>query len=132
MHNRTFILFNCTVTYLVVWHVSVPGELRNVQMVTINSTAIFIKWRLPAETDRNGVIRGFAIRCVLLNSSAANPVMRSSVDPVIHEVLDPTATEATVADLQANTDYEVQVAAFSRKGLGELSRPRVIRTKGLG
>jgi hypothetical protein len=48
------------------------------------------------------------------------------------DVSDPRAVETTIAGLRPATEYEIRVAAYGRKGMGLLSRPRRVRTKGLG
>lgn len=39
----------------------VPGEPRRVKAEALNSTAINIQWRPPADREHNGVIRGYLI-----------------------------------------------------------------------
>lgn len=43
-----------------IW-ILVPGHPQDVKVTAINSTAIFVSWKPPAEKNRNGVIRGYHI-----------------------------------------------------------------------
>jgi len=40
--------------------------------------------------------------------------------------------EAVVGGLEPEAQYQIQVAAYTRRGDGERSRPKKIRTKGAG
>ena len=40
---------------------SVPGEPRKVKLEAINSTAVVVQWRPPADRELNGVIRGYQV-----------------------------------------------------------------------
>ena len=42
-------------------HFLVPGHPQDVKVSSINSTAIHVSWKPPAEKNRNGVIRGYHI-----------------------------------------------------------------------
>jgi hypothetical protein len=50
------------------YHVdTVPGEPRKVKLEAINSTAVGVQWRPPAEREQNGVIRGYQVLYVKLD-----------------------------------------------------------------
>jgi netrin-G3 ligand len=40
---------------------TVPGHPQDVKVKPINSTAIHVQWKPPAEKNRNGIIRGYHI-----------------------------------------------------------------------
>ena len=49
------------------WCCAVPGEPRKVKVEALNSTAIGVQWRPPADRDHNGVIRGYLVTYGRLN-----------------------------------------------------------------
>lgn len=108
---------------------SVPTEPRKVVLEAINSTAIRILWRPPPEFEINGVIRGYRVFYVAANDTAVEP---STAASTVLDLSDPTAMEVVVSGLQAYTFYQVQVVAYGRKGVGEMTKPKRVRTKGSG
>ena len=46
---------------------SVPGEPRKVKAEALNSTAVKVQWRPPADREHNGVIRGYLVIYVRLD-----------------------------------------------------------------
>ena len=53
-------------------------------------------------------------------------------DQGMYDTIDGSATEVVIGSLLPDTFYRFQVAAYTRKGDGERSRPRKIKTKGAG
>lgn len=45
----------------IVFPISVPGHPQDVKVRPLNSTAVHVQWKPPAEKNRNGVIRGYHI-----------------------------------------------------------------------
>ena len=43
-----------------------------------------------------------------------------------------TEISTDLTNLEPDSSYQVEVKAYTRKGDGEMSRPRVIKTKGAG
>ena len=105
----------------------VPGEPKKVKLEPLNSTAISIQWRPPTEKDQNGIIRGYQVYYVHVNDRD-EPLGSAAM----FDVSDPTKTEAVVAGLQPDTSYQFQIAAYTRKGDGERTKPRNAKTKGAG
>jgi netrin-G3 ligand len=103
----------------------VPGEPRKFKVDILNSTAVSVQWRPPADRDHNGIIRGYMIRYVTV-IDVDEPVGDHSVI----DVPDASRTEATVGGLQPETSYHFQVSAYTRKGEGEYTRPKKVRTRG--
>ena len=52
--------------------------------------------------------------------------------PLMLDITDSTRTEVTIAGLQPESYYLIQTAAYTRKGDGEKSKPRRVKTKGAG
>ncbi|KAF8786935.1 Receptor-type tyrosine-protein phosphatase like protein [Argiope bruennichi] len=103
----------------------VPGEPRQVKVAPINSTAITVRWKPPANKDRNGLIRGYQIHVqeVTNEGDLVN-------EPKRYDVADENAEEYNVTKLQPETLYAVQVAAVTRKGDGTRSRVKTVKTLG--
>jgi Fibronectin type III domain len=47
--------------------IAVPGEPRKMKVEALNSTAINVQWRPPADREHNGVIRGYLVTYVRMN-----------------------------------------------------------------
>lgn len=103
----------------------VPGEPLNVKVIPINSTTINVSWKAPANRDRNGLIRGYQIHVQEMNKEGdlVN-------EPLRFDVADEDAEEHNVTGLQPDTEYQVQVAAVTRKGDGTRSWMKNVRTAG--
>lgn len=106
---------------------AVPGEPRKVKVEAINSTGIFVEWNKPKE--EHGKIRGYQVFYIRVNSND-EPIPGSKED--IHDTYSGTLREAVITGLDADTRYLIQVAAYTRKGDGLRSKPRIITTKGAG
>ena len=52
--------------------------------------------------------------------------------PKTVDVSDSTRSEVTIVDLQPESFYQFQVSAYTRKGEGERTKARRIKTKGAG
>jgi len=52
--------------------------------------------------------------------------------PVMLDISDSTRTDVTIVGLHPETSYQFQVSAYTRKGDGEKSKPKKIKTKGAG
>ncbi|XP_049808964.1 tyrosine-protein phosphatase Lar [Schistocerca nitens] len=107
-------------------HEDVPGDPQDVRATAINSTAINVKWRPPAEKDRNGIIRGYHIHVQETREEGKSLLN----DPIRFDVLDGNVQEFNVTGLQPDTKYSVQVAALTRKGDGDRSQPVHVHTPG--
>lgn len=97
------------------------------KVAAINSTAITVRWKPPANKDRNGLIRGYQIHVqeITRDGDLVN-------EPKRYDVADENAEEYNVTKLQPDTLYSVQVAAVTRKGDGTRSRVKTERTLGGG
>lgn len=104
----------------------VPGDPRKVKIEPLNSTAIGVQWQSPAARQHNGIIRGYQIHYVQVTESS-EPIG----DPMVLEI-ESTKTEAVLSNLVPDAYYQVQVAAYTRKGEGERTRSKKVKTKGAG
>ena len=50
----------------------------------------------------------------------------------MYDVRGTEQTSVVIGSLQPDTWYQFQVAAYTRKGDGERSRPKTVKTKGAG
>ncbi|GFN98457.1 tyrosine-protein phosphatase lar [Plakobranchus ocellatus] len=103
----------------------VPGEPRNVQVSSINSTTLMVEWQPPLE--QKGIIRGYQVHYIEVNGKdEPKPGVREeSFD--VHEA---SKTEAIISGLKPDTRYLIQVAAYTRKGDGLRTPSRIHTTKG--
>ncbi|KAF6202866.1 hypothetical protein GE061_003271 [Apolygus lucorum] len=109
-------------------HEDVPGHPQDVKVKTVNSTAIHVAWKPPAEKNRNGIIRGYHIH--VQETKEEGKGMVNLNEPMRFDVLDGNALELNITGLQPDTNYNVQVAALTRKGDGDRSEPVNIKTPG--
>ena len=107
--------------------ISVPGPPSKVKVEVLNSTAVKVEWKPPDENDQNGVIRGYQIHYVRVNEKEEALGLPSRYD-----INDPARSEVNITGLQPDTNYHFQVAAYTRKGDGERSKTKKIKTKGAG
>ena len=93
----------------------------------VNSTAVKVSWRPPLNKERNGIIRGYQVHYVKVNKDDV-PIGISGMEDArgseIHEIV--------IGSLQPDSYYQIIVAAYTRKGDGERSRPKTVKTKGAG
>ncbi|XP_069719042.1 receptor-type tyrosine-protein phosphatase F isoform X10 [Phaenicophaeus curvirostris] len=106
---------------------------RKVEVESVNSTAIRVSWKLPISNKQHGQIRGYQVTYVKLenNEPRGQPVIKDvmlseaqwrSEDSVDHETI--------IGGLLPETTYSVTVAAYTTKGDGARSKPKVITTTG--
>ncbi|CAB3376185.1 Hypothetical predicted protein [Cloeon dipterum] len=104
----------------------VPGDPQDVKAIILNSTTIKVEWLPPLEKDRHGVIRGYHIH-VQEAKEEGKSIMTT---PIRFDILENSTREHIVSGLQPDTKYSVQVAALTRKGDGDRSEPKIIKTPG--
>ncbi|XP_032992848.1 receptor-type tyrosine-protein phosphatase S isoform X1 [Lacerta agilis] len=106
---------------------------RKVEVEVLNSTAIQVFWRSPLQNRQHGQIRGYQVHYIRMENGEANGL------PQIKDVMladaqwetDDTAEyEMIIAGLQPETAYSITVAAYTMKGDGARSKPKVVVTKG--
>nr|XP_058159741.1 receptor-type tyrosine-protein phosphatase F isoform X14 [Dasypus novemcinctus] len=109
------------------------GPPRKVEVEPLNSTAVHISWKLPIPSKQHGQIRGYQVTYVRLeNGEPRGP-------PVIQDVMLAEAQwrpeesedyETTISGLTPETTYSITVAAYTTKGDGARSKPKVVTTTG--
>uniref|UniRef100_H3CFH4 Fibronectin type-III domain-containing protein n=1 Tax=Tetraodon nigroviridis TaxID=99883 RepID=H3CFH4_TETNG len=114
----------------------VPGAPpRRVEVEILNSTAIKVMWRSLTPGKQNGQIRGYQVHYVRVENGESRGL------PLIKDVMladaqwetDDTAEyEMVIGGLKPDTTYSITVAAYTTKGDGARSKPKLVATKGAG
>ncbi|XP_066491387.1 receptor-type tyrosine-protein phosphatase S isoform X2 [Tiliqua scincoides] len=97
---------------------------RKVEVEVLNSTAIQVFWRSPVQNRQHGQIRGYQVHYVCMENGEAKGL------PQIKDVMLADAQEMIIAGLQPETAYSITVAAYTMKGDGARSKPKLVVTKG--
>ena len=105
----------------------VPGAPKHVKVQVVNSTTIFVEWKPPVTRKRNGIIRGYYVYYIPLDENEMPQGQEK-----YYNTKDGSGVEAVITDLEANTLYRITVAGYTRKGDGERSEERKIKTSGPG
>ncbi|XP_057711095.1 receptor-type tyrosine-protein phosphatase S isoform X33 [Corythoichthys intestinalis] len=109
------------------------GPPRKVEVEAVNSSSIKVIWRSPMPTKQHGQIRGYQVHYVrMLNGEpVGQPVIKDIlIDDAQWEFDDSTDHEMVISELQAETTYSVTVAAYTTKGDGARSKPKLVTTTG--
>ncbi|NXU57026.1 PTPRS phosphatase, partial [Turnix velox] len=113
---------------------SVPSAPpRKVEVEVLNSTAIQVFWRSPVQNRQHGQIRGYQVHYVRMENGEARglPHIKDIMLADAQWETDDTAEyEMIIAGLQPETSYSITVAAYTMKGDGARSKPKVVTTKG--
>ncbi|XP_045440680.1 receptor-type tyrosine-protein phosphatase F isoform X19 [Pipistrellus kuhlii] len=100
------------------------GPPRKVEVEPLNSTAVHVSWKLPVPSKQHGQIRGYQVTYVRLeNGEPRGP-------PIIQDVMLAEAQETTISGLTPETTYSITVAAYTTKGDGARSKPKIVMTTG--
>uniref|UniRef100_A0A672MD25 Receptor-type tyrosine-protein phosphatase S n=1 Tax=Sinocyclocheilus grahami TaxID=75366 RepID=A0A672MD25_SINGR len=100
------------------------GPPRKVEVEAVNSTSVKVLWRSPVPSRQHGQIRGYQVHYVrMVNGEPGG-------HPVIKDILIDDAQESILTDLHAETMYSVTVAAYTTKGDGARSKPKLVTTTG--
>ncbi|XP_077882236.1 receptor-type tyrosine-protein phosphatase F isoform X13 [Ictidomys tridecemlineatus] len=109
------------------------GPPRKVEVEPLNSTAVHVSWKLPIPSKQHGQIRGYQVTYVRLeNGEPRGP-------PIIQDVMLSEAQwrpeesedyETTISSLTPETTYSITVAAYTTKGDGARSKPKIVTTTG--
>ncbi|KAI4873272.1 hypothetical protein NFI96_003080, partial [Prochilodus magdalenae] len=103
----------------------VPGAPpRRVEVEVVNSTALKVMWRSLLPGRQHGQIRGYQVHYVRVENGEARGL------PLIKDVMLADAQEMVIGGLQPDTTYSITVAAYTTKGDGARSKPKLVVTKG--
>uniref|UniRef100_A0A3P8U1U7 Receptor-type tyrosine-protein phosphatase S n=1 Tax=Amphiprion percula TaxID=161767 RepID=A0A3P8U1U7_AMPPE len=109
------------------------GPPRKVEVEAVNSSSIKVIWRSPMPTKQHGQIRGYQVHYVRMvnGEPTGQPIIKDIlIDDAQWEYDDSTEHEMIITELQAETTYSVTVAAYTTKGDGARSKPKLITTTG--
>ncbi|XP_061768692.1 receptor-type tyrosine-protein phosphatase S isoform X18 [Nerophis ophidion] len=109
------------------------GPPRKVEVEAVNSSSIKVIWRSPMPTKQHGQIRGYQVHYVRMvnGEPTGQPVIKDIlIDDAQWEYDETTEHEMVVSELQAETTYSVTVAAYTTKGDGARSKPKLVTTTG--
>uniref|UniRef100_A0AAQ4QIL2 protein-tyrosine-phosphatase n=1 Tax=Gasterosteus aculeatus aculeatus TaxID=481459 RepID=A0AAQ4QIL2_GASAC len=104
---------------------AIPGAPpRRVEVEVLNSTALKVMWRSLTPGKQHGQIRGYQVHYVRVeNGESRGP-------PHIKDVMLADAQEMVIGGLKPDTTYSITVAAYTTKGDGARSKPKLVVTKG--
>ncbi|XP_068176442.1 receptor-type tyrosine-protein phosphatase S isoform X3 [Antennarius striatus] len=103
----------------------VPGAPpRRVEVEVLNSTALKVMWRSLIPGRQNGQIRGYQVHYVRVENGESRGL------PLIKDVMLADAQEMIIGGLKPDTTYSITVAAYTTKGDGARSKPKLVVTKG--
>ncbi|XP_068091317.1 receptor-type tyrosine-protein phosphatase delta isoform X25 [Hyperolius riggenbachi] len=104
---------------------SIPsGPPRKVEVEAVNSTSVKVFWRSPVPNKQHGQIRGYQVHYVRMeNGEPKGP-------PMLKDVMLADAQEMIISGLQPETAYAITVTAYTTKGDGARSKPKVVTTSG--
>ncbi|XP_063085222.1 receptor-type tyrosine-protein phosphatase S isoform X10 [Cavia porcellus] len=106
---------------------------RKVEAEALNATAIRVLWRSPAPGRHHGQIRGYQVHYVRMEGAEARgpPRIKDVMLADAQWEMDDTAEyEMVITNLEPETAYSITVAAYTMKGDGARSKPKVVVTKG--
>ncbi|CAB1433282.1 unnamed protein product [Pleuronectes platessa] len=103
----------------------VPGAPpRRVEVEVLNSTALKVMWRSMTPGKQHGQIRGYQVHYVRVENGESRGL------PLIKDVMLADAQEMVIGGLKPETTYSITVAAYTTKGDGARSKPKLVVTKG--
>ncbi|XP_027736905.1 receptor-type tyrosine-protein phosphatase delta isoform X32 [Empidonax traillii] len=113
---------------------SIPsGPPRKVEVEALNSTAVKVSWRSPVPNKQHGQIRGYQVHYVRMENGEpkGQPMLKDiMLADAQWEYDDTTEHEMIISGLQPETTYSFTVTAYTTKGDGARSKPRLVSTTG--
>ncbi|XP_041917462.1 receptor-type tyrosine-protein phosphatase S-like isoform X2 [Alosa sapidissima] len=111
----------------------VPGAPpRQVEVQTLNATAIRVRWRSVVPERQNGQIRGYQVHYAREQEGESRSLPRIKdivLDDSQWETDDSAEYEMFIGGLLPDTSYSITVAAYTTKGDGARSMPQMVQTK---
>ncbi|XP_026722659.1 receptor-type tyrosine-protein phosphatase delta isoform X23 [Athene cunicularia] len=113
---------------------SIPsGPPRKVEVEAVNSTAVKVSWRSPVPNKQHGQIRGYQVHYVRMENGEpkGQPMLKDiMLADAQWEYDDTTEHEMIISGLQPETTYSFTVTAYTTKGDGARSKPKLVSTTG--
>ncbi|XP_025053314.1 receptor-type tyrosine-protein phosphatase delta isoform X14 [Alligator sinensis] len=113
---------------------SIPsGPPRKVEVEAVNSTAVKVSWRSPVPNKQHGQIRGYQVHFVRMENGEpkGQPMLKDvMLADAQWEYDDTTEHEMFISGLQPETTYSLTVTAYTTKGDGARSKPKLVSTTG--
>ncbi|NXH15845.1 PTPRD phosphatase, partial [Bucco capensis] len=109
------------------------GPPRKVEVEAVNSTAVKVSWRSPVPNKQHGQIRGYQVHYVRMENGEpkGQPMLKDiMLADAQWEYDDTTEHEMIISELQPETTYSFTVTAYTTKGDGARSKPKLISTTG--
>ncbi|XP_063177306.1 receptor-type tyrosine-protein phosphatase delta isoform X30 [Chroicocephalus ridibundus] len=104
---------------------SIPsGPPRKVEVEAVNSTAVKVSWRSPVPNKQHGQIRGYQVHYVRMENGEPKG------QPTLKDIMLADAQEMIISGLQPETTYSFTVTAYTTKGDGARSKPKLVSTTG--
>ncbi|XP_077201129.1 receptor-type tyrosine-protein phosphatase delta isoform X31 [Paroedura picta] len=104
---------------------SIPsGPPRKVEVEAVNSTSVKVTWRSPVPNKQHGQIRGYQVHYVKMENGEPRG------QPMLKDIMLADAQEMIISGLQPETTYSLTVTAYTTKGDGARSKPRLVSTTG--
>ncbi|XP_057229359.1 receptor-type tyrosine-protein phosphatase delta-like [Malurus melanocephalus] len=100
------------------------GPPRKVEVEAVNSTAVKVSWRSPVPNKQHGQIRGYQVHYVRMENG------ESKGQPMLKDIMLADAQEMIISGLQPETTYSFTVTAYTTKGDGARSKPKLVSTTG--
>ncbi|XP_055497500.1 protein tyrosine phosphatase receptor type Fa isoform X3 [Leucoraja erinacea] len=106
---------------------------RKVEAECVNSTTIKVTWKLPVSNKHHGQIRGYQVTYVRLErgETRGHPVIKDVM--LAEEQWESEDTQdyvAYIGGLLPDTTYSITVAAYTIRGDGARSKPKLVTTSG--
>uniref|UniRef100_A0A8C8SYA8 Receptor-type tyrosine-protein phosphatase S n=1 Tax=Pelusios castaneus TaxID=367368 RepID=A0A8C8SYA8_9SAUR len=113
---------------------SIPsGPPRKVEVEAVNSTSVKVSWRSPVPNKQHGQIRGYQVHYVRMENGEpkGQPMLKDVMLADAQWEYDDTAEhEMIISGLQPETTYSLTVTAYTTKGDGARSKPKLVSTMG--
>ncbi|XP_063770076.1 receptor-type tyrosine-protein phosphatase delta isoform X6 [Pseudophryne corroboree] len=109
------------------------GPPRKVEVEALSSTSVKVFWRSPVSNKQHGQIRGYQVHYVKMeNGEPKGPPMLKDVmlSDAQWEYDDTAEHEMIITGLLPETAYAITVTAYTTKGDGARSKPKVVSTPG--
>ncbi|NXN58109.1 PTPRD phosphatase, partial [Rynchops niger] len=100
------------------------GPPRKVEVEAVNSTAVKVSWRSPVPNKQHGQIRGYQVHYVRMENGEPKG------QPTLKDIMLADAQEMIISGLQPETTYSFTVTAYTTKGDGARSKPKLVSTTG--